>query len=111
MCYADNDARNVCDRKSCRGYAPLREYNGSSIAGARERRRTCAAYGTAADRRLRPQGETADQRLRAPKRGGAHSAQPNAYPLYNYTTPILVLYMFMLSNFHTELGFSVRCAR
>ena len=76
------------------------DYNGSGIAGARERRRTCAAYGTAADQRLAPKEE-----------GGAHSAQPNAYPLYNYTTPILVLYMFMLSNFHTELGFSVRCAR
>ena len=79
------NARNVCDRKSLTG-ATRRcgDYNGSSIAGARERRRTCAAYGTAAD-----------QRLRTPKKRAArtaHSQTPIPY------TTIQRLYLFFICS-------------
>jgi hypothetical protein len=77
------NARNVCDRKSLTG-ATRRcgDYNGSSIAGARERRRTCGAYGAAADRRLRPHRRDGGPTPACPqKEAAAHSAQPNAYPL------------------------------
>ena len=68
-----------------------------------ERRRTDACA---------PTGETADQHLRAPK--GRRRAQRTAKRLsliQHIQRLYLFLYMFMLSNFHTELGFSVRCAR
>jgi hypothetical protein len=100
-CYADKRAQRSRPEELDRGYAPLRGL---------QRQQHCGGTGATADlRRLWNGGGPAPTHPK--EEGGAHSAQPNAYPLYNYTTPILVLYMFMLSNFHTELGFSVRCAR
>jgi hypothetical protein len=81
-CYADK-RRATGDQKSLTG-ATRRcgDYNGSSIAGARERRRTCGAYGAAADRRLRPHRRDGGPTPACPqKEAAAHSAQPNAYPL------------------------------
>ena len=100
-CYADKRGQRLRPEELDRGYAPLRGL---------QRQQHCGGTGATADlRRLWNGGGPAPTHPK--EEGGAHSAQPNAYPLYNYTTPILVLYMFMLSNFHTELGFSVRCAR
>ena len=92
------NARNGRPEELDRGYTPLR--------GLR-RRRHCAGAGTAADlRRLwsgggptpaRPIGETADQRLRAPK--GRRCTMHNQTPI-TYTT-IQNLYLFFICSCYT----------
>jgi hypothetical protein len=92
------NARNGRPEELDRGYTPLR--------GLR-RRRHCGGAGTAADlRRLwsgggptpaRPIGETADQRLRAPK--GRRCTMHNQTPI-TYTT-IQNLYLFFICSCYT----------
>ena len=80
-CYADKRAQRLRPEELDRGYAPLRGL---------QRQQHCGGTGATADlRRLWNGGGPAPTHPK--EEGGAHSAQPNAYPLYNYTTPILVL--------------------